>query len=135
MWILGLKGLTLLGPKVACSRLQDSSAVELWSFHPKVDSPDCVRRDISRFAQCHKTLYNMVNIPFEILFQLPLVCTCSLGANQLSLGELLSGEPTQYQAKRPVQCSRAVKSGATNKLSQHPYYLRSWQKFYPFSMR
>ena len=68
MWILGLKGLTLLGPKVAYSRLQDSSAVELWSFHQKVDSPDCVRRDISRFAQCHETLYNMVNIPFEILF-------------------------------------------------------------------
>ena len=68
MWILGLEGLTLLGPKVAWSRLQDSSAVELWSFRPKVDSPDCVRRDISRFAQCHKTLYNMVNIPFEKLF-------------------------------------------------------------------
>ncbi|CAH3015339.1 unnamed protein product, partial [Porites evermanni] len=42
-----------------------------------------------------------------------------------------------YWAKRPdtVQCSRAVKSGATNTLSQHPYSLRSWQKFYPFSMR
>ena len=68
MWILGLKGLTLLGPKVACSRLQDSSAVELWSFRPKVDSPDGVRQDISRFARCHKTFYNMVNVPFKILF-------------------------------------------------------------------
>ena len=68
MWILGLKELTLLGPKVACSRLQDSSAVELWSFHPKVDSSDCVRQDISRFARRHKTLYNVVNIPFEKLF-------------------------------------------------------------------
>ena len=43
MWILGLKGLTLLGPKVAYSRLQDSSAVELWSFRPKVDSPDDIK--------------------------------------------------------------------------------------------
>ena len=43
MWISGLKGLTLLGPKVACSRLQDSSAVELWSFRPKVDSPDDIK--------------------------------------------------------------------------------------------
>ena len=51
MWILGLKGLTLLGPKVACSRLQDSSAVELWSFRPKVDSPDGVRQDSSRFPR------------------------------------------------------------------------------------
>ena len=51
MWILGLKELTLLGPKVACSRLQDSSVVELWSFRPKVDSPDGVRQDISRFAR------------------------------------------------------------------------------------
>ena len=59
MWISGLKGLTLLGPKVACSRLQDSSAVELLSFRPKVDSPDGVRQDSSRFARCHKTLYNM----------------------------------------------------------------------------
>ena len=51
MWILGLEGLTLLGPKVACSRLQDSSAVELWSFRPKVDLPDGVREDISQFAR------------------------------------------------------------------------------------
>ena len=59
MWILGLKGLTLLGPKVACSRLQDSSAVELWSFSPKVDLPNGIRQDSSRFAWWHKTLYNM----------------------------------------------------------------------------
>ena len=49
MWILGLNELTLLGPKVACSRLQDSSAVELWSFRPTafartlVDSPDDIK--------------------------------------------------------------------------------------------
>ena len=50
MWILGLKELTLLGPKVACSRLQDSSAVELWSFSPKVDLPNGIRQDSSRLA-------------------------------------------------------------------------------------
>ena len=30
--------------------------------------PDGVRQDISRFAWWHTTLYNMVNIPFEMLF-------------------------------------------------------------------
>ena len=30
--------------------------------------PDGVRQDISRFVWWHTTLYNMVNIPFEMLF-------------------------------------------------------------------
>ena len=54
MWILGLEGLTPLGPKVACSRLQDSSAVDCGRFARKsihltafagtlVDSPDVIK--------------------------------------------------------------------------------------------
>ena len=69
-----------------------------------------------RFARWHTRLYNIVNIPFEMLFYLPLNSTCTVtffpccflfpfcfvflfkrttntrGANRLNLGELLLGE-------------------------------------------
>ena len=85
------------------------------SFRPKIDS---IRR--TAFAKTHwrhKSIrpmtYNMMNIPFEMLFELALDSTCAvtvfpcllpffqaqrttntLRANRLSLGELLSGKPT-----------------------------------------
>ena len=46
---------------------ESCQTTELRSICPKVDSPDGVRQEISRFARWHTTLYNMVNIPVEML--------------------------------------------------------------------
>ena len=43
-----------------------------------VVSPDGVRQDISQFARWDATLYNIVNIPFDMLFQLPLDSTSAV---------------------------------------------------------
>ena len=53
------------------------------SFLLKVDSPDAIRQDISQFARCHTTLYNLVNIPSEMLFYLPLYSTCAVSLSML----------------------------------------------------
>ena len=42
---------------------QEAWPCELRSFRPKVDLPEGVRQDLSRFAQRHTTLYNMLNLP------------------------------------------------------------------------
>ena len=46
---------------------ESCQTTELRSFRRKVDSPDRVRQEMSRFARWHTTLYNMVNIPVEML--------------------------------------------------------------------
>ena len=73
-------------------------------------SPEGVRQDISRFAWCHTTLYNMVNLLLRgvVLVNLGFhMCSQCLSmlipftnthrANQLRLGELPSGESTLGQ--------------------------------------
>ena len=79
---------------------ESCQTTELRSFCPKVDSPDGVRREISRFARWHSTLYNMVNIPSEVFSYpwIPHVRSLSFYAYSLFSGlkndKYASGEST-----------------------------------------
>ena len=57
---------------------ESCQTTELRSFRRKVDSPDRVRQEMSRFARWPTTLYNIVNIPVEVLLKLPLDSACEV---------------------------------------------------------
>ena len=81
---------------------ESCQTTELRSFRRKVDSPDRVRQEMSRFARWPTTLYNIVNIPVEVLLKLPLDSACEVTVflclfpfSGLKNDKYASGESTQ----------------------------------------
>ena len=84
------------------------------SFCPKVDSPDGIRLDLSRFSPWHTTLYNTLNIPIRVvtlgmlgfhlcshcLFTLVL-CQAKRTTNTHGANQLKSRRPAVGRLKRP----------------------------------